>query len=665
MHCPFDFPTYNLYTSPNKFFVQTTVFVISLTPHCGFPFVLNAIFFLFVVCSHVAPHRVFVKPIMDGHHFGQVTDCVCPEEQIKEASSSIYGQGLDPSLYDDNNGVSPYYYLEQIGPDLMLDTDLSCGLRPSPEFSNCADMTLITKQSSTSHRAIPNDANVVLETTRKRKRGRQTNAAMRRKYAAAARRANAPPSRASIRRAELAAQYGAHMIGADEEVKGETRSRSDGFLDWKEPGTGKWLPAAPHDWFRMDFIDMSKMEEPYVTEPGRGLHDLDITSKCSVQGQNTWIFDPQGWYHIVDMDDNRVMFMNKAPIRLQAPPQGSYWRHKRLIMLDPDDHPVLDWTDIPMVFSSRLEGGRMEALKRVFPWLKNADFRARMPRMVEDEKGMFNPLPKYSTFGQRLSRFRDRNGCSPWTARGGTKGRWKRVLRERTEDAEDTESTLNEQSVSESATEGNDYQVNKQDIDECALQPRKRRRTSSILSNDVEISDSQDNTGFSFSQNYTQLTPVIEFLAEESSTSPDQCCVGGTYPRALVDQFDSLPAIEPSPHSCKSSNPSKEDLRFVKPSTPAEKLSINKALLITRADFQSIYTFDAPITCSDESYHTQFQIIQAKHEELWVVDDNPPFLISIGAWYGSFKDWPVPKFGREDFERLLLSSEPAQSSNIF
>lgn len=602
---------------------------------------------------------------MEGHHFGQVTDCAYPEEQVKEPSYSIYGQGLDPSLHDDGNGGSPYYYLEQTGPDVLLDTDLSFGLRPSPELSNCADVTLTLEQTSTSDSPIPDDANVIHEKTGKRKRGRQTNAAMRRKYAAAARRADAPPSKASIRRAELAAQYGAHMIGADEEVKGETRTRSDGFLDWKEPGTEEWLPAAPHDWFRMDFIDMSKMEEPYVTEPGRGLHDLDITSSCSVQGQNTWTFDPQGWYNIIDMDGNKVMYMNKAPVRLQEPPQGKYWRHKGLIMLDPDDHPVLDWTDIPMVFSSRLEGGRMEALKRVFPWLKNADFRARMPRMVQDEKGMFNPLPKYSTFGQRLSRFRDRAGCSPWTERARTKGRWKHVLRERTEDAEDTEITLKEQSVSGSVTEGNNYQVNKQDIDDCALQPRKRQRTSSLLSSDVEIPESQNNTGFSFSQNYTQLTPVIEFLAEEGSTSPEQCCASGNFPTLFVDQFDSLPAIEPSPRLSKSSNPSKEDLRFVKPSTLAEKLSINKALLITRADFRSIYTFDAPNTCSDESYHTQIQIIQTKHEELWVVDDNPPVLSGIGPWYGSFENWPVPKLGREDFERLLLSSEPAQSSNIF
>ena len=56
---------------------------------------------------------------------------------------------------------------------------------------------------------------------------------------------------------------------------------------------------------------------------------------------------------------------------------------------------------------SKVEGGRMEALKRILPMTIH-DFRARMPCAVPtDDTGIrTKPLSLPSTFGHRISRFR-------------------------------------------------------------------------------------------------------------------------------------------------------------------------------------------------------------------------------------------------------------------
>lgn len=573
---------------------------------------------------------------------------------------SLIKHGAPPFPHSTDGDTPTFQYLEHAQLPILFETDASASISISPEPCNYTNEAFAPQRGVAHEIAGPGNVHGLSEASRKRKHGRQTNAQKRKKHAAAARRANAPASKASIKRAQLIAEYGAHMIGADEELKGETRSRADGFVDWKQPGTGNWLPAAPHDWFRLDFINIGNAEAPYLEPPANGLHELDITSNCTALGQNTWTFDPQGWDNIVDSEGNKVMFLKKAPPRFDEYPQVKYWRHKGLLMLDPDDHPVLDWASIPMVFSSKLEGGRMEALKRVFPWLRNSDFRARMPRMVQDNKGELNPLPKYSTFGQRLSRFRDRTGCAPWTERAGSSNRWK-CSREGSEHADDTQDTVQNESGSDSSGESNGWNVEQHTPDASAMQPQRRQRTSSTSPVDFGNSGLRDPQSFPFLQGDGEIGLLTNRMAQQYPTLP-----GGYHgieysPARILDQFG-VPNTSEAPVALSVETQSGQlDLRFAKPKTTADELDIKKALHVTRADFRSIYEFDAPTTPDSECYQAQYQIIQAKHAELWMVDDNPPALIGIGAWFGSFETWPTPHLTREEFERILLVSETTQS----
>ena len=601
---------------------------------------------------------------MNNYQFYQAMRQGLGQQQRQKLDSSQVDRELPPSSYNSEGSITPSQYPEHAKRPFPSETDYSESTAVSSGSGDYAH------ERPSSHHQICRDGpfNIstdgLIENTRKRNRGRQTEVVKQKKQAAANRRANAPPSKASIKRAELIATHGAHMIGADEELKGETRPRADGFFDWKEPGTGKWLPAAPHDWFRQDFINIDHTYAPYLKPPDRGIHDLDITSHCSALGQNTWNFDPEGWDNIVDGEGNKVMFLNKAPARFQEYPQGSYWCYKELIMLDPDDRPVLNWTSIPMVFSSKLEGGRMEALKRVFPWLKNADFRARMPRMVQTSQRTFNPLPKYSTFSQRLSRFRYRTRCAPWTERAGTRDRWERKLRDLSEDASDGEDTTMDGSSLGSEGEGNGCAMKQHAVKGSAVQPWKRQRISSTPVAGLWISGLQGMQSSRSPQNNQRIEP---FAAQMTQATP---CLpwpydGRVYPpvdapdRPGVSPYYQPLGLLPARSSHKQSN--QLDLRFTKPQTTADDLNIKTALHVTRADFRSRYNFDAPITPNGESYYIQYQIIQAKHAELWVVDDNPPSLIGIGTWYGSFETWPTPHLSQEDLQRLLITSEASQT----
>ena len=68
----------------------------------------------------------------------------------------------------------------------------------------------------------------------------------------------------------------------------------------------------------------------------------------------------------------------------------------------------------------------MEALRRILP-MTIQDFRARMPRFVRTSAGI-RPLPYPSTFGHRLSRFRDRYQVPSFLSRVASDVRKKQII---------------------------------------------------------------------------------------------------------------------------------------------------------------------------------------------------------------------------------------------
>lgn len=95
------------------------------------------------------------------------------------------------------------------------------------------------------------------------------------------------------------------------------------------------------------------------------------------------------------------------------------WMYRGQIVLDPDNDPVLNWREIPLVLSSAYEGYDIEVVRRLNPNITYRDFRARMPRSIikgttrKDSWGT-------STLSMRNSRFRLATCCLAWAEREGS-----------------------------------------------------------------------------------------------------------------------------------------------------------------------------------------------------------------------------------------------------
>ncbi|KAL9131173.1 MAG: hypothetical protein Q9217_000826 [Psora testacea] len=213
------------------------------------------------------------------------------------------------------------------------------------------------------------------------------------------------------------ANSGKDRIESEKKLKGRVRGEG-GSLDWYDEKGKEWRHADYHSNWRHEFIELDRGNTPYVNTPIAGGDSLDVTSNCSYLGQHAWEFEtPEQLALILDDDGNQVMVLNEAPDR-SVRPEPRYWIHRGMVMLDQDDNAVFAWPNIPRCFSSALEGERMEALRRVFPWLRANDFRARMPQTCK-MYGKFRSVYGFSTLRHRTSRWRDLMKLPAWDKRPG------------------------------------------------------------------------------------------------------------------------------------------------------------------------------------------------------------------------------------------------------
>ena len=224
----------------------------------------------------------------------------------------------------------------------------------------------------------------------------------------------APTSKREARRQKIEAEHG--TIGARDMPKGKTRMGPSG-IDWWDEDERMWRPAAPLDDYRHEIIHLDNLFDRYDILPKHGMHSDDITSFTSAYGQQFWnLEDRSTWGNIRDTEGNTVMYLLGQPVREVEPVSSGWMTHNGLLMLDPDDMPINDWPGIPRCLSSQLEGARMEALRRIVP-MTIPDFRARMPRKVQNKNGKGRDLFGLSTFNHRLLRFRRDYDCPAWASR--------------------------------------------------------------------------------------------------------------------------------------------------------------------------------------------------------------------------------------------------------
>ena len=229
-----------------------------------------------------------------------------------------------------------------------------------------------------------------------------------------------PKSKRAMRREQVVSEHG--EVSANDKPKGLVELR-EGVLSWFDADGKIWRKAAYHDSYREQFILKDEPEGKYLVPPASG-KGTDVTTPCSAYNQLAWnLADRESWGNVVDADGNKVLYLVSRPEEQHYEEPPRLWFQDGCVLIDGDNHPVRPFSGIPRCFSSKLEGGRIEALKRILP-MTLQDFRARMPRFGPNGK----PLSLLSTFGHRAARWRSQYQVPAWLARAASGVLKKQIL---------------------------------------------------------------------------------------------------------------------------------------------------------------------------------------------------------------------------------------------
>ena len=376
-----------------------------------------------------------------------------------------------------------------------------------------------------------------------------------------------------------------------------------------------------------------------------------------------------------------------------------------LIMLDPDDNPVKDWPGIPRCFSSKIEGGRIEALRRICG-MTIPDFRARMPRNIKMKSGTVKPLFGLTSINQRLSRFREKYDCPAWLAREKVDSLKKHTVQRLAAYGAPPVSTAGLPPPSE-------YEIERRRLEGRGKNPEKAAGRS-VSAEVREARDEQHMKRFQrleaeekarnyiptvhlptcqpIQSSYEYSKPVSDFTAllkrkydddiqgvlDNQLLEPAQKRSRVTSPSGIspdVPDFDfgfgddsNATQSAAADADLNSGNAASEiaswpeDLRFVTPRNSVEKWSIKAALLHTFVDFRYHHGEAPPIPANDRSYNEQYQEIQSIHQSRWSEPTEAPQLVGIGEWLWSFGHVPMPELTEDIAGRML--GDPREETTV-
>lgn len=151
----------------------------------------------------------------------------------------------------------------------------------------------------------------------------------------------------------------------------------------------------------------------------RGIAANDVTS--FLPSQKEWGPDRDTDWPKIENNVLHRFERDNYPIQEYKP---TVWYNEGRVILDADNHSILNYKVLPATLSSELSGRDMESMKRLDLRISHKDFRARMPRTIlkkSDGNGLVErPLYSLSAIGMRTNRFRKENGLISWTEREGT-----------------------------------------------------------------------------------------------------------------------------------------------------------------------------------------------------------------------------------------------------
>lgn len=193
------------------------------------------------------------------------------------------------------------------------------------------------------------------------------------------------------------------------------------------------VPAVSHNTIRAKLIEQAEQLGSYgklslqfhlkrsllIHLDRRRKHGLDLLDITSFHpDQKTW--GPDRNEHWPSMPDQLLFRLER-----QGYPEPDYevtrWIDEGRVVLDMDNRPVKNFSNIPLTLSSETEAYLMEMMNRMDTRISHRDFRARMPHTVQTGTHT-KPIVSLGGIDMRLRRFRLEEACPSWSERQNSDG---------------------------------------------------------------------------------------------------------------------------------------------------------------------------------------------------------------------------------------------------
>ena len=258
-------------------------------------------------------------------------------------------------------------------------------------------------------------------------------------------------------------------------------------------------------------------------------------------------------------------------------------RYDGKLLLDFRGEPLRDFSSLPLIISSAVEGWRVEAWMRSDSRMGMTDIVARIPVVSATGPGghqghrTLMPIHNAGTFRERARRYRNKAGLISW----GLYGKDPKI-----------ENFMDE------------------------------------LRSPAEKANNQ---------------PIDRYLTDLEKSSLQKLNVGTRPDRAQVRQDPHATQRYKDRVYKKADLTWDFDCRAERPETPEEIEEIQKALQHTCRDFASYTSIPLKVPNARDSYPDQWNFMQVQLNKIWANDktnnEEPPQLFALGKWNISFDNW--------------------------
>lgn len=325
------------------------------------------------------------------------------------------------------------------------------------------------------------------------------------------------------------------------------------------------------------------------------------------------------------------------------------WIYKDRVVLDPEDHPVLDWPEVPATFSSKIEGWLQEFISRKYFQFALKDFVARM---------IPGPI-NHGTICMRRTRFRLKAGCLSWkTRQGNEEGEvfLDSLLPESCKLANSTKAFRDlsgpEMRRMQLAARGyREKQAKRRTLTQTRRRNARSEKRSTSTENQIAKNESDPETErLSGNENLLNPESVTQDLASQLPLFQEQP-TQELPNEGLVDQHQETnesptgTATEFNvPELSYIDNPDYTDYRYVFPNNVLDQITITQALEPTRRQFWRLTGMNAQTTDTKNDYASQWGALQLEFDAFWQTSRSTgPIndLVMAEEWLGGFERLPI------------------------